>query len=382
MGLKLPKDYKDKLDIMETQIAIKKLKDYFELRLSRELNLTRVSSPLFVLPETGMNDNLNGEEKAVNFNVPSLNNKNAEIVQSLAKWKRMALKRYGFSAGSGLYTDMNAIRKDEELDNLHSLYVDQWDWELVINKEDRNVQTLKETVEKLYRVFKDTEVFEELDNLHSLYVDQWDWELVINKEDRNVQTLKETVEKLYRVFKDTEVFVCSLYPHIPEILPEEITFITSQELLDKYPGLDAKARENEAVKDYGAVFIMQIGKVLSNGEKHDGRSPDYDDWELNGDILFYNPVLDDAIELSSMGIRVDEESLDRQLTLAGCDDRRELDYHKMLLNGELPYTVGGGIGQSRICMYYLRKAHIGEVQVGIWPEDQIEACEKAGIKLL
>ena len=335
MGLKLPKDYKDKLDIMETQIAIKKLKDYFELRLSRELNLTRVSSPLFVLPETGMNDNLNGVEKAVNFNVPSLNNKNAEIVQSLAKWKRMALKRYGFSAGSGLYTDMNAIRKDEELDNLHSLYVDQWDWELGINKEDRNVQTLK-----------------------------------------------ETVEKLYRVFKDTEVFVCSLYPHIPEILPEEITFITSQELLDKYPGLDAKARENEAVKEYGAVFIMQIGKVLSNGEKHDGRSPDYDDWELNGDILFYNPVLDDAIELSSMGIRVDEESLDRQLTLAGCDDRRELDYHKMLLNGELPYTVGGGIGQSRICMYYLRKAHIGEVQVGIWPEDQIEACEKAGIKLL
>ena len=247
----------------------------------------------------------------------------------------MALKRYGFSAGSGLYTDMNAIRKDEELDNLHSLYVDQWDWELVVNKEDRNMETLK-----------------------------------------------ETVEKLYRVFKDTEVFVCSLYPHIPEILPEEITFYTSQELLDKYPDLDAKGRENEAVKEHGAVFIMQIGKVLSNGEKHDGRSPDYDDWELNGDILFYNPILDEAIELSSMGIRVDEESLDRQLTLAGCDDRRELDYHRMLLNGELPYTVGGGIGQSRICMYYLRKAHIGEVQVGIWPKEQIDACEEAGIKLL
>ena len=331
----IPEDYVPALNLKETQIAIKEVKDFFQRQITAELNLHRVSAPLFVTPESGLNDNLNGVEKAVNFNVPSLNNKNAEIVQSLAKWKRMALKRYGFSAGSGLYTDMNAIRKDEELDNLHSLYVDQWDWELVINKEDRNVQTLK-----------------------------------------------ETVEKLYRVFKDTEVFVCSLYPHIPEILPEEITFITSQELLDKYPGLDAKARENEAVKEYGAVFIMQIGKVLSNGEKHDGRSPDYDDWELNGDILFYNPVLDDAIELSSMGIRVDEESLDRQLTLAGCDDRRELDYHKMLLNGELPYTVGGGIGQSRICMYYLRKAHIGEVQVGIWPEDQIEACEKAGIKLL
>ena len=334
MGLKIPKDYKDKLDIVETQRAIKKLKDYFELRLSRELNLIRVSSPLFVLPETGANDNLNGNEKAVSFDIPFMN-KDAEIVQSLAKWKRMALKKYGFRPGTGIYTDMNAIRKNEELDNLHSLYVDQWDWELVINKEERNEETLK-----------------------------------------------DIVGKLYRVFKDTEVFVCSLYPHIKEILPNEISFVTSQELLDMYPDLTSKERENQIVKDRGAVFLSKIGKVLSNGEKHDGRSPDYDDWELNGDILFYNPILDEAIELSSMGIRVDEESLDRQLAEAGCDDRRELDYHKMLLNGELPYTVGGGIGQSRICMYYLGKAHIGEVQVGIWPADMCETCEKAGIKLL
>ncbi len=335
MKLQLPEDYKSPLGIVETQRAIKKLKDYFELRLSRELSLMRVSSPLFVIPETGMNDNLNGFEKAVSFQVPDIDNKTVEIVQSLAKWKRMALKKYDIPVGRGIYADMNAIRKDEELSNIHSLYVDQWDWELVINKEDRTYENLK-----------------------------------------------AIVRKIYKVFKDTEVFICDVYPNIPELLPEDITFITSQELEDRYPGLNSKQREREIVKEYGAVFLTGIGKSLKSGEKHDGRSPDYDDWDLNGDFLFYNSVLDDVIELSSMGIRVDEESLDRQLREAGCDDRREMDYHRMLLNGELPYTVGGGIGQSRICMFYLKKAHIGEVQVGIWPEEMSEKCEEAGIKLL
>lgn len=335
MKLQLPENYKSPLGIVETQRAIKKLKDYFELRLSRELSLMRVSSPLFVIPETGMNDNLNGFEKAVSFQVPDIDNKNVEIVQSLAKWKRMALKKYGIPVGRGIYADMNAIRKDEELSNIHSLYVDQWDWELVINKEDRTYENLK-----------------------------------------------AIVRKIYKVFKDTEVFICDVYPNIPELLPEEITFITSQELEDKYPKLNSKQREREIVKEYGAVFLTGIGKKLDSGEKHDGRSPDYDDWDLNGDFLFYNSVLDDVIELSSMGIRVDEESLDRQLREAGCDDRREMDYHKMLLNGELPYTVGGGIGQSRICMFYLKKAHIGEVQVGIWPEEMSKKCEEAGVNLL
>lgn len=223
---------------------------------------------------------------------------------------------------------------------------------------------------------------EELDNIHSLYVDQWDWELVIDKSSRNEKTLKDVVKRLYGVFKDTEIFVCSMYEGIKEILPEEITFITSQELEDMYPELSPKEREDKIVKEKKAVFITQIGKTLISGEKHDGRSPDYDDWELNGDILFYNPVLDSALELSSMGIRVDEESLDRQLKLAGCEERKEFDYHKMLLNGELPYTIGGGIGQSRICMYFLQKAHIGEVQVGVWPQDMIQNCSSAGIELL
>ncbi|MGL6107721.1 aspartate--ammonia ligase, partial [Romboutsia sp.] len=318
MCLIIPQQYKSSLGVLQTQQAIKDLKDYFENRLGEELKLTRVSSPLFVLPETGTNDNLNGVEKAVSFHVPHID-KSAEVVQSLAKWKRMALKKYGFSVGRGLYTDMNAIRKDEELDNIHSLYVDQWDWELMIDKSDRNLQTLQETVKNIYKVFKETE-----DHVHQIY------------------------------------------PEIKKVLPKEITFITSQELLDMYPSLTPKQREDAIVKKCGAVFIMQIGRDLTTGEKHDGRSPDYDDWDLNGDILFYNPVLDNAIELSSMGIRVDEESLDRQLREAGCDDRRELDYHKALLNGELPYTIGGGIGQSRICMYFLNKAHIGEVQVGVW----------------
>ena len=328
----IPAGYKSDLGTLETQIAIKELKDFFESNLSKELNLTRVSSPLFVLPETGANDNLNGE-KAVNFDIPFMG-KNAEIVQSLAKWKRLALKKYGFPVDSGIYTDMNAIRKNEELDNIHSLYVDQWDWEFVIDKESRNIDKLK-----------------------------------------------ETVSRLYKVFKNTEEYVCGLYD-IKPILPEEIYFLTSQELLDMYPDLDPKERENAIVKDKKAVFLMQIGVTLTSGQKHDGRSPDYDDWELNGDILFYNPVLDEVLELSSMGVRVDEETLDNQLNITGCQDRKELDYHKMLLNGELPYTVGGGIGQSRICMFFLRKAHIGEVQVGIWPQKMIDECKASGVRLL
>lgn len=334
MCLIIPEKYETSLGVIETQQAIKDLKDFFENRLGEMLKLTRVSSPLFVLPETGTNDNLSGIEKPVNFEITHLK-KEAEIVHSLAKWKRMALKKYGFSVGKGLYTDMNAIRKDEELDNLHSLYVDQWDWELIINKEDRNLDTLK-----------------------------------------------KVVKCIYKVFKETEEHVHAIYPEVKCFLPEEITFITSQELLEMYPDLTPKEREDAIVRDKKAVFLMQIGKVLSDGKKHDGRSPDYDDWELNGDILFYNPVLDNAIELSSMGIRVDEKSLEKQLEISGCEDRKELEYHKSLLNGELPYTIGGGIGQSRICMYFLNKAHIGEVQVGIWPEDMVKECSKAGIYLL
>ena len=334
MCLVIPKEYKNSLSVIETQQAIKDLKDFFENRLGEMLKLTRVSSPLFVLPETGTNDNLNGVETPVSFEVPYLN-KDAEIVHSLAKWKRMALKKYGFPVGRGLYTDMNAIRKDEELDNLHSLYVDQWDWELVIAKEDRTMDTLK-----------------------------------------------EVVRDLFEVFKETEEHVHEIYPEVGCELPEEITFITSQELLDMYPHLTPKEREDAIVKEKKAVFLMQIGKTLSDGKKHDGISPDYDDWDLNGDILFYNSVLDQAIELSSMGIRVDEDALERQLKAAGCEDRKELDYHKALLAGKLPYTIGGGIGQSRICMFFLNKAHIGEVQVGIWPEKMIEECSEAGIELL
>lgn len=335
MSLIIPENYKSSLSVIETQQAIKDLKDFFEQRLSEELKLTRVSSPLFVLPETGVNDNLNGVENAVKFNISSIN-KDAEIVHSLAKWKRMALKKYGFNLGTGLYSDMNAIRKDEEV----------------------------------------------LDNLHSIYVDQWDWELIIKKEERTIDKLKEVVKKIYNVFKETEKHVIEIYPEIKKLLPEEITFITSQELLDMYPNLSPSERENKIVKEKGAVFLMQIGKVLSDGKKHDGRSPDYDDWELNGDILFYNPVLDSTIELSSMGIRVDEDSLMKQLKESNCEERLNLEYHKALLNKELPYTIGGGIGQSRICMYFLNKAHIGEVQVGVWPDDMIKKCSDEKIYLL
>lgn len=331
----IPEGYRSSLSLRETEIAIKKVKDYFEDRLAKELNLTRVSAPLFVAPETGLNDNLNGTERAVAFEVKGVQDKRVEIVHSLAKWKRMALFRYGFQTGEGLYTDMNAIRRDEDLDNLHSIYVDQWDWEKVIRKEER-------TEEKL----------------------------------------KDIVRNIYRVFKDTEEFVCSQYPSIDKILPEDIFFVTSQELEDLYPDLTPKEREDVICRDKEAVFIMKIGDTLLSGEKHDGRAPDYDDWQLNGDLLFWNPVLQRAFELSSMGIRVDEKALERQLKQCGCEERMKMEFHRMLMEGKLPYTAGGGIGQSRICMYFLRKAHIGEVQASIWDKEMAEACEKANIILL
>ena len=330
-----PKEYKSVLDLRQTEIAIKRVKDYFEATLSKKLNLTRVSAPLFVAPDTGLNDDLNGIERAVAFDVKAVPEKKVEIVHSLAKWKRMALHRYGFNDGEGLYTDMNAIRRDEDLDNLHSIYVDQWDWEKVIKKEER-------TIEKL----------------------------------------QEIVRSIYKVFKDTEDYVCSQYPSIERMLPKDIYFITTQELEDLYPGLSPKEREDAICKDKGAVFIMKIGDLLASGEKHDGRAPDYDDWQLNGDIIFWYPTLERAFELSSMGVRVDEKALERQLKLSGCEERMEMEFHRMLMEGKLPYTVGGGIGQSRICMYFLRKAHIGEVQASIWDEATKEECGKANIELL
>ncbi|WP_215507463.1 aspartate--ammonia ligase [Peptoniphilus sp. EMRHCC_23] len=311
-----------KFTIKETQIAIKSLKDYFERDLANTLNLTRVSAPLFVRPETGLNDNLSGVEKAVSFKMRKYDI-NVEIVQSLAKWKRNALKVYGFDYYEGLYTDMNAIRPDEELDSIHSIYVDQWDWEKVIRKEDR------------------TDAY-----LHFI------------------------VSEIYSVFLRTETYINSVYPHIlSRKLPSSIYFMTSQELEDKYPDLSPKDREYAICREKKAVFLQGIGKELAGGAPHDGRSPDYDDWDLNGDILFYNPTTDSVIELSSMGIRVDEDSLMRQLEIAGATDRLEMKYHKDLLEGNLPYTVGGGIGQSRICMFFLEKKSIAEVQASVWPDD-------------
>lgn len=331
----IPEDYKSNLSLIETEIAIKKVKDFFETKLAETLNLTRVSAPLFLENSSGLNDNLNGVERPVSFDMLAIEDSNIEIVHSLAKWKRFALHRYKFEAGSGLYTDMNAIRRDEELDNIHSIYVDQWDWEKVITKEDRNIDTLK-----------------------------------------------DTVRKIFSVFKSTEDFVSSEYPSIEKILPEDITFVTSQELEDMYPSLTSKERENAITKEHKAVFILGIGDELKSGEKHDGRSPDYDDWKLNGDILFYDPLLNSAIELSSMGIRVDKAALEYQLQKSGCEDRRNLPFHKALLEEKLPLTMGGGIGQSRICMFFLRKAHIGEVQASIWDEYTHKQCEAANIELL
>lgn len=331
----IPKDYQSPLTIRETEVAIKEIKDHFERSLAKSLHLTRVSAPLFVKPESGLNDNLNGVERPVSFGIKEQQDKPVEIVHSLAKWKRYALKRYGFHSGEGLYTDMNAIRRDEDTDNIHSLYVDQWDWEKVISKEERNMETLE-----------------------------------------------YTVRKVYAALKETEDFISKRYNYIEPLLPDEITFITSQELENLYPLLSSKEREYAIAKEKGAVFISQIGKYLASGEKHDGRAPDYDDWELNGDILVYYPVLDIALELSSMGIRVDEESLLNQLELSGCLERKELDFQKALLSHELPYTIGGGLGQSRICMYFLRKAHIGEVQSSTWPEHIVKHALENGIQLL
>lgn len=335
MNLVIPEGYRPAIDIKETEIGIKYVKDYFERELAKQLNLVRVSAPLFVKPETGLNDNLNGVERPVSFGIREQNEAVVEIVHSLAKWKRQALKRYGFSHGEGLYTDMNAIRRDEDTDNIHSLFVDQWDWEKIIDKSERNEETLK-----------------------------------------------SIVRKVYRAIKNTEKYISGIYDYVGEILPEEITFISSQELEDKYPNLSSKEREHEIAKEHGAVFIMQIGGVLKSGEPHDGRAPDYDDWNLNGDIIVYYPLLDISLELSSMGIRVDEDSLMEQLQTSNCMDRANLPFQKAVLNKELPYTVGGGIGQSRICMFYLRKAHIGEVQCSVWPDDVLEEAEKRGLPLL
>ena len=326
----LVRDYQSSLDLVETQKAIKLIKNNFEKNLAKELGLARVSAPLFVDPKTGLNDNLSGKEKAVAFNL--LNGQNLEIVQSLAKWKRYALKKYNLT---GLYTDMNAIRPNEEVDNLHSLYVDQWDWEKVITREERNIEYLK-----------------------------------------------NTVRKIYKTFLETESYISNLYPSLKHDLPSDITFFTTQELLDKYPTLDSKERENAITKEYKAVFIIGIGGALSDGSIHDTRAADYDDWSLNGDILVWHDTLGIALEISSMGIRVDAASLMSQTALKGEEKKLELDYHKRILNNELPLTIGGGIGQSRLCLYFLNKAHIGEVQSSYWDDEDIKLFGSYNIKLL
>ena len=322
-----PAGYKSSIDLRETQVAIKATKDCFQDNLAKALNLTRVSAPLFVDPKSGLNDDLNGSERAVSFDVKETGC-TLQIVHSLAKWKRYALKEYGFNRGEGLYTDMNAIRRDEDTDNIHSVYVEQWDWERVIDKTERTEETLK-----------------------------------------------DIVKKIFSVFKTTEKFINSKYPEIKPRLPEEITFITTQALEDMYPDMTAKERENAYLKEHKTAFIMQIGRKLKSGKPHDHRAPDYDDWDLNGDIMFWNDVLGCAFEISSMGIRVDEKALDEQLRLAGADERRRFPFHKALLSGGLPLTMGGGIGQSRLSMLLLGKAHIGEVQVSIWDEETRRICQ-------
>lgn len=333
--LMIPEHYHCALNLHDTQVAIKTVKDFFQKSLSDQLNLLRVTAPLFVQPQSGLNDNLNGVERPVTFGIKEQNDAQAEIVHSLAKWKRYALKKYGFQYGEGLYTDMNAIRRDEITDNIHSIFVDQWDWELIIDRSERNMDKLK-----------------------------------------------EIVQKVYKALKKTEKYMAIQYDYIEEILPKDIYFITSQELEDQYPDCTPKEREYKIAREKGAVFIMQIGDYLASGVKHDGRAPDYDDWSLNGDIIVYYPVLDIALELSSMGIRVDEEALARQLKAAGCLERADLSFQKAILEKKLPYTAGGGIGQSRICMFFLRKAHIGEVQCSLWPPQIVEEAKKNGITLL
>ena len=333
----IPEGYKSLLSIYDTQKAISLLKRLFEDRLGALLNLYRVSAPLFVDENSGLNDNLNGYERPVSFDILRSDHK-AQVVQSLAKWKRLALKRYGFFPGKGLYTDMNAIRRDED----------------------------------------------ELDNLHSVYVDQWDWEKVILPEERKLDYLKLTVMDIVTAICDTQDTMQAIYPQLQALgkLNRRVSFVTAQQLEDMYPALTPKQRENEYLKEHKTAFIIGIGGALRSGKPHDGRAPDYDDWDLNGDIMFWDELLGCAFEVSSMGIRVDPASLDKQLRLSGCDDRRELPYHKMLLNGELPLTIGGGIGQSRLSMLLLGKAHIGEVQASIWDEDTVKACEQAGVVLL
>ncbi len=333
----IPEGYRSLLSIYDTQKAISLLKRIFADNLGARLDLYRVSAPLFVDENSGLNDNLNGYERPVSFDILHADGR-AEVVQSLAKWKRLALKRYGFWPGKGIYTDMNAIRRDED----------------------------------------------ELDNLHSVYVDQWDWEKVILPENRNIDFLKSTVMDIVAAICDTQSTMQAIYPQLEVLAPlsKRVSFVTTQQLEDQYPELTPKQRENAFVREHGTVFIIGIGRQLRSGQKHDGRAPDYDDWDLNGDIMFWYEPLGCAMEISSMGIRVDPASLDRQLTLAGCDDRRSLPYHRALLSGELPLTIGGGIGQSRLSMLLLGKAHIGEVQASIWDEETVGTCEKAGVMLL
>ena len=330
----IPAGYKTPLSTYEMQRAIEFIKSNFQVNLGQALNLRRVSAPLFVEENSGLNDNLNGVERPVSFDIPDVGAQ-GQVVHSLAKWKRLALKRYDFKPGKGLFTDMNAIRRDEELDNLHSIYVDQWDWEKIITKEERNLETLK-----------------------------------------------ETVRTVYKVLRKTEKYMSIHYDYIEEILPHDIFFVTTSELAEMFPDYSPKEREYYIAKAKGAVCIMQIGETLENGKPHDGRAPDYDDWSLNADIVVYYPVLDIALELSSMGIRVDKKALLDQLQKAGCPERAELPYHKAVINGELPLTIGGGIGQSRICMFFLRKAHIGEVQCSLWSDEVMETAKENGLQLL
>ncbi len=341
--LYIPQGYKPLLDLRDTELGIHCIKEFFQSNLSAELRLRRITAPLFVLHGTGLNDDLNGVERPVSFPIKDLNDQRAEVVHSLAKWKRMSLADYHIEDGYGIYTDMNAIRSDEELDNIHSLYVDQWDWEATINAEKRNIAFLK-----------------------------------------------QIVERIYGVMRRTEYVVYERYPQITPQLPEKIHFFHAEELLRLYPQLSPKEREDRIAKKYGAVFIMGIGGALSNGEKHDGRAPDYDDWStpnadgfrgLNGDIVVWNEVLQRSFELSSMGIRVDKEALLRQLEITGQQQRCELYFHRRLLEGQLPLSIGGGIGQSRLCMFYLRKAHIGEIQASIWPDDMRQRCKENNIPL-
>mgnify|MGYP005792066701 FL=1 len=330
----IPENYKPAMDEYDTQRAIAYIKEVFQEEFSTALNLKRVSAPLFVIESSGLNDNLNGYERPVSFDIPAIGT-NAQVVHSLAKWKRLALKRYNFKVGNGLYTDMNAIRRDEELDNVHSIYVDQWDWEKIITRETRNLEYLKLIVREI------------------------------------VTAICKTNERLH-----------VRYPQLRVKLSRDVSYITTQELEDMYPELSPNERENIYLKEHKTAFIMQIGGKLKSGKPHDGRAPDYDDWQLNGDLFFWDDVLGRALEISSMGIRVDAESLERQLKLSGCEERKSLPFHKMLLNDELPLTIGGGIGQSRLCMLMLGCAHIGEVQSSVWDEETVRECEKAGINLL